>query len=109
MGCLIFMVILRRFRRFNFTTFFNEQKTQGSYFWPNFLFLNSFCLSLDSNLRFKTMSRLVQKTVLIDDSDIDLFIQRRFLEVYEFSKQLLFYKSAGEALNWLRKLNGEAP
>ena len=55
------------------------------------------------------MSSLVEKTVLIDDSDIDLFIQRRFLEVYEFSKQLLLYKSASEALNWLRKLNGEAP
>jgi two-component system, NarL family, nitrate/nitrite response regulator NarL len=55
------------------------------------------------------MSKLVEKTVLIDDSDIDLFIQRRFLEVYEFSNQLLQYKSAEEALNWLRKLNGEAP
>jgi two-component system nitrate/nitrite response regulator NarL len=55
------------------------------------------------------MSKLVEKTVLIDDSDIDLFIQRRFLEVYEFSDQLLQYKSAEEALNWLKKLNGEAP
>ena len=54
------------------------------------------------------MSSLVEKTVLIDDSDIDLFIQRRFLEVYEFSKELLMYRSASEALNWLRKLNGEA-
>jgi len=55
------------------------------------------------------MSKLVEKTVLIDDSDIDLFIQRRFLEVYDFSKELLQYKSATEALNWLKKLNGEAP
>jgi two-component system nitrate/nitrite response regulator NarL len=55
------------------------------------------------------MSRLVEKTVLIDDSDIDLFIQRRFLEVYEFSSELLLYKSASEALNWLHKLNGETP
>lgn len=55
------------------------------------------------------MSSLVEKTVLIDDSDIDLFIQRRFLEVYEFSQQLLLYKSASDALNWLRKLNGESP
>jgi two-component system nitrate/nitrite response regulator NarL len=51
----------------------------------------------------------VEKTVLIDDSDIDLFIQRRFLEVYNFSDELLQYKSAEEALNWLRKLNGDAP
>ncbi|MBT1704701.1 response regulator [Chryseosolibacter indicus] len=52
---------------------------------------------------------MVEKTVLIDDSDIDLFIQRRFLEVYGFSSKLIVYKSAKEALNWLQKLNGEAP
>jgi two-component system, NarL family, nitrate/nitrite response regulator NarL len=55
------------------------------------------------------MSRMVEKTVLIDDSDIDLFIQRRFLEVYNFSSQLLLYKSAAEALRWLKQLNGETP
>ncbi len=55
------------------------------------------------------MSKKVNKTVLIDDSDIDLFIQRRFLEVYNFSNQLLAYKSAGEALNWLRNINGQEP
>lgn len=54
------------------------------------------------------MRRLVEKTVLIDDSDIDLFIQRRFLEVYNFSSELLLYKSAEEALSWLRNINGEA-
>ena len=48
------------------------------------------------------MPRLVDKTVLIDDSDIDLFIQRRFLEVYDFSNELLLYKSADDALNWLK-------
>jgi len=52
---------------------------------------------------------MVSKTVLIDDSDIDLFIQRRFLEVYNFSEQLVLYRSAEEALNWLRDLNGETP
>lgn len=56
------------------------------------------------------MSKMVNKTVLIDDSDIDLFIQRRFLEVYNFSQQLVSYKSAEEALNWLKSIvNGEAP
>jgi two-component system, NarL family, nitrate/nitrite response regulator NarL len=54
------------------------------------------------------MRRLVEKTVLIDDSDIDLFIQRRFLEVYNFSNELLLYKSAEEALGWLQNINGEA-
>jgi two-component system nitrate/nitrite response regulator NarL len=52
---------------------------------------------------------MVETTVLIDDSDIDLFIQRRFLEVYNFSKKLVSYKSAEEALDWLQKLNGETP
>jgi two-component system nitrate/nitrite response regulator NarL len=52
---------------------------------------------------------IVNKTVLIDDSDIDLFIQRRFLEVYNFSRQLISYKSAEEALNWLKNINGESP
>jgi len=52
---------------------------------------------------------MVAKAVLIDDSDIDLFIQRRFLEVYNFSEQLVLYRSAEEALNWLKMLNGEAP
>lgn len=47
------------------------------------------------------MRRLVEKTMLIDDSDIDLFIQRRFLEVYNFSDELSLYKSAEEALGWL--------
>jgi two-component system, NarL family, nitrate/nitrite response regulator NarL len=61
------------------------------------------------NTFYLLMSSLVEKTVLIDDSDIDLFIQRRFLEVYEFSNELLLYKSASDALNWLRKLNGERP
>jgi two-component system nitrate/nitrite response regulator NarL len=55
------------------------------------------------------MSKMVNKTVLIDDSDIDLFIQRRFLEVYNFSRHLVSYKSAEEALNWLKNINGEAP
>ena len=53
------------------------------------------------------MRRLVEKTVLIDDSDIDLFIQRRFLEVYNFSNELLLYKSAEEALGWLKNINGK--
>jgi two-component system, NarL family, nitrate/nitrite response regulator NarL len=43
----------------------------------------------------------VKKALLVDDSDIDLFIQKRFLEVYEFSTHLEMYNSANEALNSL--------
>jgi CheY-like chemotaxis protein len=52
---------------------------------------------------------MVGFTMLIDDSEIDLFIQRRFLEVYHFSQQLVTYKSAEEALNWLGNINGHSP
>lgn len=51
------------------------------------------------------MQRLVEKTLLIDDSDIDLFIQRRFLEVYNFSNDLQLFKSAEEALKWLETID----
>lgn len=44
---------------------------------------------------------MVNNAVLIDDSDIDLFIQKRFLEVYHFSKNITTFKSAEEALNRL--------
>lgn len=48
------------------------------------------------------MSNLVDQVVLIDDSEIDLFIQRRFLEVFNFANQLKTFASARTALDWLR-------
>jgi CheY-like chemotaxis protein len=54
-------------------------------------------------------SPLVHTTVLIDDSDIDLFIQRRFLEVYNFSEKLITYNSADEALKNLQNPDTAAP
>ena len=55
------------------------------------------------------MSNLVDKTMLIDDSEIDLFIHRRFLELCNFSKELVAYKSAESAIDWLKNLNGDSP
>ncbi len=55
------------------------------------------------------MSKLVEKTMLIDDSEIDLFIHRRFLELCNFSKELITYRSAETAIDWLKNLNGESP
>jgi CheY-like chemotaxis protein len=52
------------------------------------------------------MSNLVEQIVLIDDSEIDLFIQRRFLEVFNFGKQLKTFVSARTALDWLSTVNG---
>jgi CheY-like chemotaxis protein len=55
------------------------------------------------------MSKLVDKTILIDDSEIDLFIHRRFLELCNFSKELIAFKSAEAALDALKNLNGAEP
>jgi len=55
------------------------------------------------------MSILVEKTILIDDSEIDLFIHRRFLELCNFTKELIAYKSAETAIDWLKNLNGDTP
>ena len=49
------------------------------------------------------------KAMLVDDSEIDLFIHRRFLELCKFSKALITYRSAADALEWLRNLDGEIP
>jgi CheY-like chemotaxis protein len=73
----------------------------------NFSAFGYFLLNLVMHILKDVMARLVDKTLLIDDSDIDLFIQRRFLEVYNFSNQLVLYKSANEALDWLKNINGE--
>lgn len=52
----------------------------------------------------------VDKVCLIDDSEIDLFIHKRFLEVSEFSKELVMYRAADEAFNWLKAITTqEAP
>lgn len=53
------------------------------------------------------MSKLVDKAMLIDDSEIDLFIHRRFLELCNFSHELITYRSAESALEWLKNLNGD--
>lgn len=51
----------------------------------------------------------VEKVVLIDDSEIDLFIQKRFLEVYNFSTELRMFTSANEALEALKNDEGPPP
>lgn len=50
----------------------------------------------------------LKKVLLIDDSDIDLFIQKRFLEVYGFSTQLEMYNSANEAFRALKNADSES-
>jgi two-component system nitrate/nitrite response regulator NarL len=40
----------------------------------------------------------VDLVVLIDDSDIDLFVQRRFIELSGFARRVLTFRSSREAL-----------
>ena len=83
-----------RFRNSILLHFLKAKNPTGTFFG---LFLDfGYFFSKFKDTFHQPMCSLVEKTVLIDDSDIDLFIQRRFLEVYEFSKQLLLYKSASK-------------
>lgn len=43
----------------------------------------------------------VELVALIDDSDIDLFVHRRFIELSGFAKRVVTYKSPREALTSL--------
>ena len=47
----------------------------------------------------------VELVVLIDDSDIDLFVQRRFIELSGFAHRVLTFRSSREALNYLSDSN----
>jgi len=47
----------------------------------------------------------VEFVVLIDDSDIDLFVQRRFIELSGFARRVITFRSSREALNYLSDSN----
>lgn len=47
----------------------------------------------------------VEFVVLIDDSDIDLFVQRRFIELSGFARRVVTFRSSREALNYLSDSN----
>jgi two-component system nitrate/nitrite response regulator NarL len=44
---------------------------------------------------------LVELVALIDDSDIDLFVQRRFIELSGFARRVVTFRSSREALHHL--------
>jgi len=43
----------------------------------------------------------VKLAVLIDDNDIDLFVQKRFIEINRFADQVITFRSPMEALDYL--------
>jgi len=47
------------------------------------------------------MAESVELVLLIDDSDIDLFVQKRFMEISGFAKSILVFQSARKALELL--------
>lgn len=45
----------------------------------------------------------VDLVALIDDSDVDLFVQRRFIEISAFARSVLVFQSAQKALDAISK------
>lgn len=53
------------------------------------------------------MALLPVKTFLVDDNEIDLFIQKRFLEVFQFTNEIIPFSSAKEAIANIRDIHAE--
>ncbi|MCU0383147.1 MAG: response regulator, partial [Cyclobacteriaceae bacterium] len=51
------------------------------------------------------MALLPVKTFLVDDNEIDLFIQKRFLEVFQFTNDIVPFSSAKEAIASIQALH----
>jgi len=45
---------------------------------------------------------LIKLAILVDDNDIDLFVQKRLLELNHFASQILTYQTPTDALQFLR-------
>jgi two-component system, NarL family, nitrate/nitrite response regulator NarL len=45
----------------------------------------------------------VRLAVLIDDNDIDLFVQKRFIEINQFADQVITFRSPLDALDYFAK------
>jgi CheY-like chemotaxis protein len=53
------------------------------------------------------MYKQVDLALLVDDNDVDLFIQKRFIEIAGFAKDIKAYNSPAQAINYLQE--GTAP
>jgi CheY-like chemotaxis protein len=51
----------------------------------------------------------VQIAFLIDDSEVDLFVQKKFLEIRQFANQIVTFSSAKQALEVLTSGQDESP
>ena len=55
------------------------------------------------------MSKVVDLALLVDDSDVDLFIQKRFIEISGFAKNIKAYNSPSQAITYLQESSSPIP
>jgi len=55
------------------------------------------------------MNNQVDLALLVDDSDVDLFIQKRFIEIAGFAKSIKTYNSPTQAINYLQESGSQPP
>ena len=51
----------------------------------------------------------VELALLVDDNDVDLFIQKRFIEISGFAKTIKTYNSPTQAITYLQESSSETP
>ena len=55
------------------------------------------------------MYKPVELALLVDDNDVDLFIQKRFIEIAGFAKQIKAYNSPNQAITYLQESDSTTP
>lgn len=51
----------------------------------------------------------IQTAFVIDDNDVDLFVQKRFMEINHFAHEIVTFNSAGRALEAIQSLPDAPP
>ena len=51
----------------------------------------------------------VDLALLVDDNDVDLFIQKRFIEISGFAKSIKAYNSPSQAITYLQETDSPTP
>ena len=55
------------------------------------------------------MYNQVDLALLVDDNDVDLFIQKRFIEIAGFAKDIKTYNSPSQAITYLQESDSKTP
>lgn len=51
---------------------------------------------------------IVRLAVLVDDNEVDLFLQKRFIEISQFAREIREFNSPGAALEFLSSLDSHS-